>query len=203
MLRTSFGRFLNSRKSFFLAAILLTSLLVPDSARAGTQDLAKLALHATPAVTPATSCLVAPTATPCGSFTTTRPTSDFSTVYLVVANGDPFSGLNGLSCGIDYAGSPGSETGIGIFSWTLCSDGLDFMSGGPNGDWPQAGGGIRITWSTCQTTEVGLEGVHAVAGAFYVYSYGSDVLAITENKTLLSGDELLISDCAGGVSTIP
>jgi hypothetical protein len=42
---------------------------------------------------------------------------------------------------------------------------------------------------------IGYDGVHAVAGAFYVYAYSADALTVTPNNNLDSGPELAVADC--------
>ena len=39
--------------------------------------------------------------------------------------------------------------------------------------------------------------VHAVAGAFYVYTYSTGLFDLTPNRTLTSGAELAITNCLG------
>ncbi len=184
--------------------VLLASatLAVAAPALAGTQDGAVLALHRTALAKKASlTCSgdVDPitTNTPCSAFVTTGPLLEAVNVYLVVANAQSTAGIAGLSCGITYDAT--GTSGVDIFGWTLCSD-LEF----PNMGWPAAGSGNRITWSAgtnCQRTEVGGEGVQAIAGAFYVYAYSSDDLELTAN-TAITPDELQVADCATAVTNV-
>jgi hypothetical protein len=103
----------------------------------------------------------------------------------------------GMSCGVVYDDTNASQT---VVDWTLCAD-LEFPNSGPNGVWPASGGGNRITWistTNCQTTEIGQDGVHATAGFFYVYLYGTSELTlmeVTPNNNLVSGPEMNIANC--------
>lgn len=127
------------------------------------------------------------TGTPCSDYTTEGVSiaTDTFLAYLVVAWFDVGPGIAGLSCGIDAQGA--------FVSWNLCGD-LEF----PNSNWAAGNGGNRITWnaqSNCQNTDVGGEGGHAIAGAFYVYSYGgAESIAVVENQ-VQSGPELVVADC--------
>ena len=83
-----------------------------------------------------------------------------------------------------------------MFGWTLCAD-MEFTNAGAYGEWPASGGGNRITWSlvdACQRTVIDPDGVHAIAGAFYVYAYSADCLWVTRNENL-TVPELAVADC--------
>lgn len=116
-------------------------------------------------------------------------------VYLVVANGNPQWGISALSCGLEF------DDDIAVKEWRVCAD-IDYAGPG----WPStSGSGNRITWasrSNCQNTTLDSHGVHAVAGAFYVYAYGDGELRITPNGVPQSGPELLVADCRGRESEI-
>jgi hypothetical protein len=99
--------------------------------------------------------------------------------------------------------------GVDVLSWTQCSSGLQFPSS-PTGlsedEWPASGGGLRITWDSsvdCQRTVLGNNGVHAVAGAFYVYAYSNDLFQITSNNNVISGPEFQVGDCSNSLSDLP
>lgn len=108
-------------------------------------------------------------------------------------------GIIGVSFGVDYNGSSGVGIDPQFVQFTLCTDGEMFPNGGPSGEFPAPGGGICVSWSTCQNSlaPTGNSGVHAVIGAFYVYVYSAASLRITPNNNLPDGDrELAITDCA-------
>jgi hypothetical protein len=208
---------------------LISSLLATAFAGvafAGTQDQAVLALHVQAHAAKATlTCAGQKNNTSldpntkgihCGNYVITSKlvTSD---VYLVVANGRADAGVAGLSCGIDYPAA------LSASGWILCAD-LDF----PNGGWPSPGGGNRITWAPgtrCQDGSApedqdssvwdimnlmpghgrdygpGQYNVHAIAGAFYMYSYGgAAVLQVTPNNG--AGSELRVADCSSAESDV-
>ena len=128
-------------------------------------------------------------------------------VYLVVVGGHPDQGIAGVSCGILYDGESGS--GVDVMHWTLFAD-LEYPNGidplNASMDWPQAGGGNRILWDrlrNCQLTQVGDEGVHAVAGSFYVFAYSDDVFWVTPNRNLWSGPELVTLGCELAMADVP
>jgi hypothetical protein len=119
--------------------------------------------------------------------------------YLVAAKVDT-NGISGISFGIEYNGDTGN--GVDVNGWFQCADGLPFTSPGPRGEFPAAGGGIRLTWLDCQNTPTLSDGIDAVAGALDVYAYSADRIKITPNRPLDSGPELLIATCAGGESAV-
>lgn len=112
---------------------------------------------------------------------------------LAVFNGDPEEGFAGVSCGIDYDGV--TNSGVDVFDWNVCANGLQF----PNGNWPEPGGGNRITWLNdgegCQTTEPTGDGVTAMAGYFFVHAYSPDRMSVTENVFSNGKRELAVSEC--------
>ncbi len=181
------------------------SLLMVGSTFAGTQPDCVFALHAKAHTTKATIICTtwSPNATliPCSNYNTNWPVGLNTDVYLTVARGLVAPGLAGMSCGILYDNARGS--GVDVFGWTLCAD-LEFTNGNltcppdlPPCEWPISGGGNRITWvmtTNCQKTDVPPDGVHAVAGAFYLYAYSPDVFAITPNLNLMI-PELAVADC--------
>lgn len=175
------------------------SLRASGGVPSGEMPVVALHAQAPPSKAPLT-CTSAPSI-PCSQYTTRAETGTGRFVYLVVAQADPLLGVAGLSCGIDYDALQGE--GVDVISWTLCSDGLEFRNSGANGTWPAAGGGNQITWVTCQHDEIAPDGVHAVAGAFYVYAYGEDDLSVTPNNNLLRGAELAVSNCFLAVDYLP
>jgi len=191
--------------------ILLTGLclLVPP-VLAGGQDDARVALHLTPANAKSRPCVTNnpnEAGIPCSKYVIHGTPGSSYHVFLVVAQADPDSGILGLSCGIDY--NPEPEAGVDVFTWTLCSGGLDFRNAGRHGDWPEAQGGNRITWwssdpaKQCPRQVLGEDGAHAVAGVFYIHAYGEDTFRVTRNNNLQSGPELEIGDCAARLTDLP
>jgi hypothetical protein len=140
---------------------------------------------------------------PCSNYVTTWPVVDgwssVPWVYLLAAQGGS-AGMQGASFGINY--TPGSGPGDGISEyfmtvseglWQLCNDGLPFPSTDPA--WPHPGSGMLMTWSTCQNTEVGSDGVHMLIASLYVVAYSDDTLELTPNYTRPSGPELGVYEC--------
>jgi len=142
------------------------------------------------------------TLTPCTQYTTQGPLGP-GTVYAVVAYAGS-EGVAAVSFGINYDGGPQSGIDPELVTWTACADGLSFPNGdGVHGDFPQPGGGIRLTWllpGSCQAQVIANAGVHAVVGAFYIYAFSDAILQFTPNNNLQSGPEFAIADC-GGVET--
>jgi hypothetical protein len=97
-------------------------------------------------------------------------------IWVVAAHGDAESGISALSFTIDFDGD-GSSPPLGIYTWTLCAD-----AGTPTtGRYERPGTGYSIHWdaeANCQRTVIGSEGVHAIAGCFYVYAYSDAVFRI-------------------------
>jgi len=140
------------------------------------------------------------TNTPCTNYTVTAPLGA-GQVYLVIAKAGT-EGVAAASFGISYCGSKGAGIDPEFVTWTPCADGLQFPNNdGVHGNFPQPGGGMRITWNnstSCQTEVIGHDGVHAVVGVFYVYAYSRDFLQITPNNNLQGGvPELAVANCAG------
>jgi len=173
--------------------ILIVALLIPGTTDAGTQSNAVIALHSAPhlAKVGATCGFGNPNnqMLSCDFYEVDeQPILEPRDVYLVVVDGLPIPGVAGLSCGVETSAL------VNISGFVLCAD-LE----APNGGWPASGGGNRITWNgstNCQTTVLSTEGVHAVAGAFYVYAYGDGVLFVTLNNGV-DPPELSVADCAG------
>ncbi len=182
------------------AACLL--LLPTDPATAGSNSQAVVALHVTSHTTKATTICTthSPNAQgiPCSGYNTRGSVGVNQDVYLAVGHGDPVTGVAGLRCRIWYDNRP--NQGVDVFGWYLCAD-HEIPGDGGQGPWPASGGTNRITWdpaANCQKTEIAGEGVHAVAGAFYVYAYSSDALLISGADSGLSFE---ITDC-GGTTTV-
>jgi len=121
-------------------------------------------------------------------------------VYVVIAKAG-LEGVAAASFGVSYGGSAGVGIDPQLVTWTPCADGSSFPNNdGVHGDFPQPGGGVRITWNlpgSCQTRTIPPYGVHAVLCAFYIYAFSDDVLRLTPNNNLQGGPEVVIADCAG------
>jgi hypothetical protein len=217
-------------KRALISSLLATA--VAGVAFAGTQDEAVIALHVKSyELTPTNICpgnwsakkgfLSTDPNTKgisCADYVTEKQSVDAADtkthVYLMVANALPGPGIAGMSCGIAYGPN------LKANGWTLCAD-LQF----PNGAWPANGGGNRITWAAgarCQNGSAPSDdtamsagvshgrdftpaafNVHAIAGAFYMYSYVgySDVLMVTPNNGL-PDPELQVADCNAAQSDV-
>jgi hypothetical protein len=187
------------------------SILMVGGAFAGTQEGSVFTLHAKAHTTKATTlCTTWAPTMPCSEYVTEWPVGVGSEVYLVIAKvPDAIKGIAGVSCGIQYDNALGS--GIDVFGWKLCAD-LEFTNGAatcppdlPPCEWPIAGGGNRITWvstTNCQQTVIGLDGVHAIAGAFYLYAYSPDIFQLTPNLNLQI-PELAVADCNASTTYLP
>lgn len=191
--------------SLTIALAVAVTLLAgaPASADSGTQPQAVIALHAVEYAYPApqgTPCDAGKPTIPCRNYRVTWPLLSGADVYLVVARAYPGPGIAGVSCGISYNATVGA--GVDVLGWTLCAD-LEFTNSGLNGEWPASGGGSRITWvstTNCQRTVIDPDGVHAIAGAFYVYAYSMDLFQVTANTNLAGPYELAVADCAASVT---
>ncbi len=183
----------------------------------GTNSNAVVTLHAIPHGTPGTDVCAADSvfaSTECSDYDMRADVRTATDVYLVVALGNPYVGVGGVSCGILYNhGDIGGRTRtdgtcVDVHSWTQCSSGLMWLSsptGLPEDEWPASGGGLRLTWdipADCQTTEVGWsDGVHAVAGAFYVYAYDEDIFQVIANNNV-GIPEFQVGDCNAALSDL-
>jgi hypothetical protein len=187
--------------------------MIPAAAYAGVNADAKIALHLKAhTIKATTNCSTwAPKNVPCSQFQTSGQTPHAYDAYLIVANADRNgSGIGGLSCGIYYDGEIGE--GVDVYGWLLCADGeatQEAISGEDRSDWPYPGSGIRITWNTqthCQRNVIAgheVEGIHAIAGAFYVYAYGEGLLYVSPNMRSQSAPELAVVACDGSVDNLP
>jgi hypothetical protein len=191
-----------SSLAFVLGLAIGLTASYAAAAVGGTQPEAVFALHAVAHSYPppqGTPCGVGKPTIPCQNYRTIWPLMSSADVYLVVARGQPGPGIAGISCGIQY--DPRPQNGVDMFGWTLCAD-MEFTNAGPNGVWPASGGGNRITWSmedNCQRTVINPDGVHAIAGAFYVYAYSEDYFSVTPNMNLVI-PEFAVADCSAQAS---
>ncbi len=131
----------------FLAGLAVVPLLLAlgvDPSTAGTGDgRPKILVHVQPSVTKNTC--TAGSLTDCSQAVTkgtlTPPGGPgYYFLYLLAARG-AMAGVTGLQCGIWYqngaAGDADDQTGIDVFSWTLCAT-LEFVTPGNNA-WPKPG----------------------------------------------------------------
>ncbi len=156
------------------------------------------------------------------------PTGSSNDTYLVVAMAPNVQkGIAGMSCGVQYnngqantryCGSPqvapaSDAVGVDVFGWTLCTTGLEFTNGcdlnNSATEWPESGGGNRITWNATPTDcgyslEPGsTTELQVTAGSFYLYAYSQDLFELTANDNLLSGPgEFQVADCDAAVSDL-
>jgi len=207
--------------------LFLGSLLFAESsATAGMQNV-RFCLHAKPAFSPTDAipslCDNPATAEiepnyspnfenlPCDQYMVNAPLGP-SAVYLVVAQAGE-EGVAGVGFGIYYNGSAtDSDPGQAIWgivssqtTWTSCANGVSYPnSDGVHGDFPETGGGVRVTWNTqtsCANQVIGDKGVHAVVGCFQVYAYSSTVMSITPNNNIQGPyPEITVADCSGGTT---
>jgi hypothetical protein len=179
---------------------LSLSHVLSSAAYSGTQLGAKIVFHSQPwSKAPCVEGAALAVGTDCATYATSNLSLNTPLhVYLVVA-GNPV-GIGGAHFGITYDEAPGS--GVDIFDWTSCGL-LQYPIAGPSGAWPAAGSANRIVWSDCQqTVPPGAAFAQAVAGAFYIYAYGDDVLEATPDRTGFCYGELTVSDCSGNVSDL-
>jgi hypothetical protein len=188
------------RRGFPAAILILVSLAgVAPPAGAGPNDGTKFALHwsalcdkCIPDVcgeySPNTSGL------PCSEFDTRIGFLPGSQVgYLVIVGADFAAGVSGLQFGIWF-----DEEAWNYGYWTLCAD-MESPHASVGGDpWPQSGSGNRVTWTGCERTTFGKDGVRAVAGAWFLSSYNGEYagsFAVTPDSSLADPAFILI-DCA-------
>jgi len=190
------------------AFLFVSAMFLAGRAEAFTQEESKVALHLSvhsakfPCV-PAEEGGGAPADVPCSRFATAGEVGVAYAAYLIAVGGE--TGFTGLSCGLEYDGTDGR--GVDVFGWTLCAD-TNVRQPGPQGPWPAPGSGNLILWfpSACATRTVpGFEGegVHAIAGALYVYAYGPDVLTASFNRATPPDPEIEVVDCSVIPSVLP
>lgn len=183
--------------SIFLPASLLVAFMswaiAPAAAASTGRAHPKIALHvAAHAAKTSIDCDHWPV--PCSDFVTAALPPTPADIYMVLAGGDSL-GFAGLSCGLEY--DDGQGRGVDVLSWTFCGDWQV-----PSTEWPASMSGSRMTWNAslrCQETSLGDDGVHALAGVFYVYAYGDDAFRIIEHPRLVSGPELKVADCKNDI----
>jgi hypothetical protein len=195
---------------FFAPTLIVFGLFAGSSALAGTQDGAVIALHVQAHATKSSLPCSAWEAVPCSQFRTSWPLFTPADVYLVVARGNTEwgDGIGGVACGINYNPNAGpSDGGLDIFSWRGCASvELTNPRDGEYDPWPSPGSGIWCVWATstsCQRTTIGSDGVHAVAGSFYVYAYSPDILEVVPYENPVNGPELQVVDCWAYLTDLP
>jgi hypothetical protein len=108
-------------------------------------------------------------------------------------------GISGVQFAIDYDG--GSQSGVDIYSWNVCADGLDV----PTDNWPAPRTGDIVTWIVdretgdgCQENVPGTaeDGVTAIIGYFYLTAYSTDRLAVISDRR--PDPHLAITTCPTG-----
>ena len=179
----------------WIGAVAILGLVAAGTAWAGTEGDVAITLHAKAHAQKALNTCAGGSAPedpvsngiPCSQFETNRPLATSTDIYLVAVRDDLADGISWISCGIRF------DDPIAMFGWTRCAD-----SNAPDGNWPFSGGGNLITWNDCQDTEVPPDGVHAVAGAFYVYAYDDGLFEVIPNP---GGTQpgLRVADCSGNV----
>ncbi len=206
--------------SLILSVAVGFACALPAQAAAGTQDGTVVALHAAPHIADVAPCErgegLIQAGLSCSGFQTSWPLNTPCDLYLVLARGTAPPGLAGLSYGVLYNnGETGEETrsdgqGVDVFDFTLCASGLEFPNSvyqpEPDRDYESSGCGNRITWNAtedCQSINPGSDGVHALAGVFYVMAYTDDIFEITPNYKLLSGPEFWVGDCNNTLTDLP
>ncbi len=179
-----------------LLSVLFVLLVLPLPAA----GQAVIALHAaSPSKSP---CLLgSPIAQdiPCSSYETDWPVESGAYVYLVVGWADSAAGIGSMVCGINYCAAPG--TGADVLQWVGCET-LEFPVDGPNGAWPAAGSVNQVYWGECQRNVIAPDHAHALAGAFYVYAYDSDMFRVTRGDTPLAQPVPSVTDCSGYVQEL-
>lgn len=186
-------------RSTTLLLLSLTALaLAVSPAAAGTQDAAKVALHAQAIVTKSNPCGFNNDPNSqgigCSSYVVDWTTHSLAWVYLVVGQADSAAGISYLDVGV-MTQNPTTFT-----TWFQCVYASELPSTSP--PWPDPGSGNTFTWGPCQQNNIAGEGTHAIAGTFYVYAYGTELLSLIPNPTDASTD-IVVKDCASTTSIIP
>lgn len=139
---------------------------------------------------------------PCSEFDTQIgyiPGAQFG--YLVIVGADSTAGVSGLQFGITLDQEAWGWTSG---NWTLCADMESPHASVGGAPWPQSGSGNRVTWTGCERTTFGEDGVRAVVGAWFLSSYYGEYqgsFAVTPDSTLADPAFILI-DCAQQESAI-
>lgn len=162
----------------------------PSEVQASGGPGAKLALHVADHAVKGRCSTATPngTNTPCTSFVTRGNLHTTYDVYVVLAQ-VPSRGATSAFFGIQYDKDSGS--GVDIFDWEGCSD-----TEAPGNGWPNSGGGIVVTWDTCQQEIVGEDEILATIGSFYTYAYSEDSIKFT-TRTYAPVPDIGWSDCNG------
>jgi hypothetical protein len=163
------------------AVVVLLQVQAPAIAGAGPNQEAAFLVHLTDPVAK-NPCGLASNPPGCSGINDRGLIDRDYYAYVIVGNLHAGAGLYGARFGIAYDGAP--ESGVDVYSWTRCSDGLDF----PVAGWPDAGGGNYVAWLDCHT--VSDEGM-AVAGYFFLLAYGPDEIQVTPHPLLGTS----VSDC--------
>lgn len=166
-------------------------------AGAGVDTGPKVTVHVTEVAGKAPFVCIPDSLGPCSQYVPQGSLCQESFIYLVVAQADTpmfVGGIGGVSLGIEYDGDHGQ--GVDILQWTPCVA-AEYSSTGPRGEWPESGSGNRMVWFTCQSSRLGDDGMHAIAGVFNVYAYSDDLLKVTPNRNLAGGPRLDLANCFG------
>ncbi len=171
---------------------LVFSFLCAAPAVAGTQDEAVVVVECPYVAIKGDPCSIGLTLS-CTDAQVQRYVDKGWFAFLYVARADADAGVGGVSCGTGFPAD------LSVWDWDLCADGET-----PTGAWPDSGSGNRITWdagTNCQREVIGTDGVHAVAGVFYISSYVDAVFEITPN-TAAGETALVVADCDGAESEL-
>lgn len=172
-------------RSCIVALAAIVTILSAPPIEASSNSSANLAIHLTSPISKS-PCGAAIALPDCGGIVTSgRLESCFA--FVVLTNGSPQSGVQGVQFGVTYDGSPGA--GVDVFGWSACAAG-QITTGG----WPAPGAGINLIWNSCHVEEphgTG-HGVAVVAGYFYLSAYSPDRLELTNAE---SQHGLPITDC--------
>lgn len=124
---------------------------------------------------------------PCRDYQTTAPL-DYTDVYLVVARADQ-AGIMALECGLNYSN-------LNEVDWYNCAGGMEIPADG----WPASQSADKIWWDTCQTTTIEPDGVHAIAGFFFIYPGGDDLFQVIPTPR---NSSLAVLDCSNHQEYLP
>lgn len=177
-----------------IALVVLSYLAALDApVLAGPHDAAKLSGHLVDHSGVVTCPIAGWPLPPCSQFVIQGETFRPYDLYIVLAHADSAAGVAGFKFRLFYDGVAGG--GVDIFNWASCAD---ISVGSMN--FPASGGILEVGWSpaNCRRTVVEPEGVHVVAGAFYLYAYSADVLMLAAPIS----PDLPITDCGGGTTVV-